>query len=370
VGTGSGKDFARRRDGELMNLDRVEKIAEAVLYEGYMLYPYRSSAVKNQQRWNFGVLCPRNYSESQNGTEAWSMQTECLLQGDSNMRLNVKIRFLQLLNRSVGKLTHPVHELPEDAKPEYKIVERLEIADQIFVPWQEALEREACVAPLQPAHDSASPPMQFQFPAGKELEPLRNEDGLIVGLIIREWETLSGSVEVASKQYPGDATKVTVRVNNLTSCELSQDQSRSDALIYSLVSAHTLLAVGNGRFVSLLDPPEHLRDLIEECRNIGTWPVLVGEEGDRGKMLSSPIILYDYPQIAPESPGGLFDGTEIDEILSLRILTMTEDEKREMRQSDHRSRQILERTESLSPEQFMKLHGALRGLRSLSGEAQ
>ena len=78
-------------------------------------------------------------------------------------------------------------------------------------------------------------------------------------------------------------------------------------------------------------------------------------------MLSSPIILYDYPQIAPESPGDLFDGAEIDEILSLRIMTMTEEEKREMRESDERARQILERTESLPEEHFMKLHGALRG---------
>ena len=79
-------------------------------------------------------------------------------------------------------------------------------------------------------------------------------------------------------------------------------------------------------------------------------------------MLSSPIILYDYPQIAPESAGNLFDSTEIDEILSLRILTLTEDEKREMRESDARSREILERTEAMPEEQFMKLHGALRGL--------
>ena len=85
-------------------------------------------------------------------------------------------------------------------------------------------------------------------------------------------------------------------------------------------------------------------------------------------MLSSPIILYDYPQISPESPGDLFDGAEIDEILSLRIMTMTEEEKAEMRQSDERARQILERTESLPPEQLMKLHGALRGLRAVTQE--
>jgi hypothetical protein len=210
----------------------------------------------------------------------------------------------------------------------------------------------------------------FEFPSGREFEPLRNESGLIAGVIVREWETLSGSVEIDSKQCLDGVIKVTVRIHNLTAYEPSLHQSRADALMYSLVSAHTLLTLDNGQFVSMLDPPESLRNLVDECRNLGTWPVLVGEEGDRDTILSSPIILYDYPQIAPESPGGLFDGTEIDEILSLRILTMTEEEKREMRQSDQRSRQILERTENLPAEQFMKLHGALRGLRPSTREAQ
>jgi hypothetical protein len=353
-----------------MNLDRVEKIAEAVLYEGYMLYPYRASAVKNQQRWNFGVLCPQSYSELQNGSEAWSMQTQCLLQGDSSTRLNVKIRFLHLINRSVGRLTHLLQEFPVDTDPEFVIVDRLEIGGETFVPWQEAMEREAVVPPLQAASTSLHLPLLFEFPAGRVFEPLHNEEGLIAGVVIREWETLSGAVEILSTQSLDGVIKVTVRLHNLTPYGPSQYQSRADALMYSLVSAHTLLALESGQFVSMLDPPESLQSQVAECRNVGTWPVLVGEEGDCDTMLSSPIILYDYPQIAPESPGGLFDGTEIDEILSLRILTMTEDEKREMRQSDQRSRQILERTENMPPEQFMKLHGALRGLRPFTKEAQ
>ena len=106
-----------------------------------------------------------------------------------------------------------------------------------------------------------------------------------------------------------------------------------------------------------------LKTIAQECHNLRTWPVLVGNEGEYDTMLSSPIILYDYPQIAPESPGSLFDGTEIDEILTLRIMTLTDEEKEEMRQGDERAREILERTEALSPEQFMKLHGVIRSLR-------
>ena len=354
-----------------MNLDRVEKIAEAVLYEGYMLYPYRPSAVKNQLRWNFGVLCPRSYSESQNGSsEAWSMQTECLLQADSSAQLNVKIRFLQIVNRSIRRFIHPLHEIPSGAWPEFEVVDRLEASGQTFVPWQEAVERVVAVPPLRTRAAASHQPSMFEFPSGKEFEPLCNEDGLIVGAIIREWETLSGSVEIDSEHCVDGVIKVTVGIHNLTSCEGSQHQCRSDALMYSFVSAHTLLLLENGQFISMLDPPEILRGLVGECRNVGTWPVLVGDEGDHDMMLSSPIILYDYPQIAPESSGTLFDGTEIDEILSLRILTMTDDEKREMRQSDQRARHLLERTEDMAPEQFMKLHGALRGLRPLGKEAQ
>ena len=353
-----------------MNMDRVEKIAEAVLYEGYMLYPYRASAVKNQQRWNFGVICPKSYSESENGSEAWTMQTECLLQGNSSTQLHVKIRFLQIVARSVGKLKLPLHELTQGAEPEPEIVDRLEVSGQTFVPWQEALERHVGVPSLRMVAASHREPLLFKFPSGREFEPLRNELGLIVGVVVREWETLSGSVAIDLKQCQDGAIKVAVRIHNLTSYESPRRQTRADALMYSLVSAHTILAAENGQFISLLDPPLNFRDMVEECRNLGTWPVLVGAEGDRDMMLSSPIILYDYPQIAPESSGNLFDGTEIDEILSLRILTMTEEEKREMRQSDQRARQILERTESMPPEQFMKLHGALRGLHPLTKEAQ
>jgi hypothetical protein len=79
-------------------------------------------------------------------------------------------------------------------------------------------------------------------------------------------------------------------------------------------------------------------------------------------MLSSPIILEDFPQIAPESPGDLFDGGEIDQLLTLSILSMTDEEKAEMRASDPRAREILERTEALSQEELMALHGTVRQL--------
>jgi hypothetical protein len=350
------------------NADRLNRIAEAVLYEGYMLYPYRASAVKNQQRWNFGVLCPPAYSEKQDGTEAWNMQTEFLMEGDLTTELDIKVRFLQIVTRSIGKLKHPLAELPSDGEAGFLIVDKLEVGGRTFVPWEEAAEREVVVPSLPPAVPSLQQSRSFEISAGRELEPLRGDDGGIAGVILREWKALSGSVEINSQTREDGVVKVSVRIRNLSAG--TSLQCRADALLDSFVSTHACLSVENGQFVSSIDPPEHLKTLSVTCENVGCWPVLVGEEGDRDTMLASPIILYDYPQIAAESPGSLFDGTEIDEILSLRILTMTDEEKHEMRQSDERALQILERTENMPPEQFMKLHGALRGLHPAGKEAQ
>jgi len=161
-----------------------------------------------------------------------------------------------------------------------------------------------------------------------------------------------------------------VRVANIAKDAGNEAISREEALMQSLLSAHTILNVSGGEFISLLDPPTSLKEIVSGCNNVGAWPVMAGEEGQRDTMLSSPIILYDYPQIAPESPGDLFDGTEIDEILALRILTLTEEEKREMKHADEHARQILERTEAVPAEHFMKLHGVLRALRPADGEKQ
>jgi hypothetical protein len=276
-----------------MNSKRVEEIANAVLYEGYLLYPYRASAIKNQQRWNFGVLYPREYAEKQSGVDAWTMQTECLVTANSRAALEVRIRFLQLTGE--GAMEHEL-DLPA--------VELTELA---------------------------AAPASHNF--------------------------IEATVDLRATRLSGDVFKTRVTIFNSSECAAS---SREDALLHSLISTHTMLGIQGGEFVSLLEPPEQLSQFAAACENIGAWPVLVGEPGERDTMLSSPIILYDYPQIAPESPGALFDGTEIDEILTLRIMTLTDEEKLEMASGDERARQILERTEAMPVEQFMKMHGVLR----------
>jgi hypothetical protein len=354
-----------------MNLARVDKIAKAVLYEGYMLYPYRPSSVKNQQRWNFGVLFPHSYSHAQSGSEAWTMQTECLVEANSLTGLEVRVRFLQLVSRSVGELLTPVSDLLPGEIPEFRLVEKVAANGRVYQPWQEAVEREVAL-PICNIEALIHAPLleSFTFPASEEFEHLRNGGGPITGVVIREQSTLQGMLQIRSERVGDDLFKVRVNVRNRTPFAGAQHASRENALLSSLVSAHTILGVQNGKFVSLLAPPEQMSELAAGCKNVGTWPVLVGEEGQCDTLLSSPIILYDYPEIAPESAGDLFDGTEIDEILSLRIMTLTDEEKREMSQSDERARQMLERTETMPVEQFLKLHGVLRGLRPLREEPQ
>jgi hypothetical protein len=351
-----------------MNTDSVDAIANAVLYEGYMLYPYRPSSVKNRQRFNFGVLYPHSYSEAQAGSDACSMQTECLVEGSFLTAVEVRVRFLRLVARSVRRLKEPAQA--PDGKIGFDPVSLLEVDGKIFTPWQEAIECEVAVLVCNLGTLTESPlDRKFAFPAKEETEVLRNANGRLVGLIARKQESVQGIVEIKAVHAPAGLFKVHVRVKNLTSFEDDADQDRRDAaLMRSLVSAHVLMGVVDGQFVSLLEPPEDLKDLAGSCQNVGAWPVLVGAEGERDTMLASPIILYDYPQIAPESPGDLFDGTEIDEILALRILTMTDDEKREMRSTDDRARKMLERTEALPMDHLMKLHGTLRELRSLKEE--
>jgi hydrogenase maturation protease len=337
---------------------RAEEVARAVLYEGYILYPYRPSSVKNQQRFNFGVVYPPVSSDG-----AATIQTQCLTMVTSGgAELDIEVRFLHLLARTVVELDEPSFELPAGSEPRTHPVEKVEAGGNLYQSWQEGVEREVNLTGCTVKELARRPVRrEFCFAASRAVEPIRDTSGRIGWLVRREQERISGIVEVSAGPAGVDLFRITVLLRNLT--ENPSAKTRDGALLRSLVSAHKILTVRGGNFISLIDPPDFCRVAADECENAGTFPVLAGEEGTLDVMLSSPIILYDYPQIAPESAGDLFDGTEIDEILSLRILTLTDEEKREMRQSDERGRRILDRIETLPEEQWMKLHGILRGLR-------
>jgi hypothetical protein len=346
-------------------MDTVERIAEVVLYEGFLLYPYTRSTTKNQQRWTFGGVYPRAYSEASGGGDPWLMQTQCLVMGDAHTELDIKIRFLHVVDRTVE----------ETSNGERRSVEELRSGDQVYRPWEEAIEREVPIGGTsQPVtvgdligHPRTVP---IDVPAGSDEEAILDVSGVCIGAVIRRWQALQGEVELAVEPLQEQCYRLTVRITNTTPwMNTPGAASRGETVRRGFISTHTIMHVRDGAFISLLETPPAHQEAARRCENIKTWPVLVGAAGEQHTMLSSPIILYDYPQIAPESPVNFFDTTEIDELLALSVMTLTDDEKREMRETDPRAREILEKTESLTPEELMGLHGSIRSLQSLRRES-
>ena len=354
-----------------MDLPLVNKIVEAVLYEGYILYPYRPSSKKNRQRFTFGRVYPRAYSVAQKGAEPCTLRTECLTNSEGeHARIEVSARFLHVTVREVLVLPEPLLDLPDALDTiSLQVAPELQVEEQQYSTWQEAVER-AVNLPAKYLHQVCDAPcsLPFNFPSASTLEPISNSQGSIVGLIRRRQAALVGAIELTAQRLDPQVIRISAQIVNQT--PISEQENQDAVLMRTFTSTHTILHLEGAEFVSLTDPPPALHEFARSCKNEGTWPVLVGDEktADRSTMLSSPIILYDYPKIAPESAGQLFDGTEIDEILTLRVMTMTDVEKEEMRQSDERARQILERTESLPEDQLWKMHGVVRELRSLDDD--
>ena len=343
-----------------MTRDLVDRIADAVLYEGYVLYPYRPS-VKNRQRWTFGGLYPEAYCRGQGGADASGNRTECLVRGRPETVVAVAVRFLHLTARQVG-------EIVPGGRETWRPVELLRVGERVYHTWQEAEEREVMAGEIKLGGPPAE--LTFSFPGRQWREPITAAAGTAVGELVRRQEVIDGMIRVSAVPVADGLFRLAVTVDNRTPFDGGGPADRDAALMRSLVSTHVRLGVRGGEFVSLLDPPDDCRDHAAACRNVGVWPVLVGEAGQTDTMLSSPIILYDYPQVAPESPGDLFDGTEIDEILSLRVLTLTDEEKALAAGLDERVRALLTRTESLGPRQMLDLHGTVRGVRPVPGEVR
>jgi hypothetical protein len=344
-----------------MKFERAQKVADAVLYEGYLLYPYRASAVKNQVRWQFGVVMPRDYSEG-GGSEPWTMQTECLVEPGDAPALDLRLRFLQVQPRIVEKAVNAEQGI-------YWPVESFEVNGRQLVSWDEGVKRELDYPGINITELlAAERAFLLEIPAEREVETIRDAVGVIKARIIRDRLPITGVIRVAGEPM-GSLIKIRIRVENLSPWSRDEKAKRTRALRHALVGAHTLLAVRDGTFLSLLDPPEWARQAVASCVNLHTWPVLVGEEGERDVMLSSPIILYDYPRVAAESPGEMFDATEIDEILALRTMTLTDDEKAEARATDSQAAAIIDRVDTLPAEILDRLHGAVRYLRKSTAKA-
>jgi hypothetical protein len=246
-------------------------------------------------------------------------------------------------------------------------VASLDTGDRLILDWQEGDLRELDFAlGLDPAPAEAGRierAFPFEVPGRASCEPVRGPSGRQLGQVLHSQSSLRGRVVLAVEAVPAarPLLRLRVRAENETPWERT-GAPRDEALRASCVGAHLLLQARGGAFASLLDPPEWARGAARDCRNVGTYPVLAGERGQRDLMLAAPIILYDHPRVAPESPGDLFDATEIDELLALRTATLADEERRQARATDPRSAALLDRVERLPPEVLRRLHGAFRDL--------
>ena len=311
-----------------MNFAAARAVADAVMYEGYILYPYRASAAKNQSRWQFGVVMSPGYTAVDPSERSFT-QTECVLEHGAEPTVAVAIRFLQVQRRMRAGSR-----------------------------WDEAVEHEVAVRVDAALLRGDGHVTEFEIPGGEERE----------GDVVRLREPLAGSVSLLATPLPGPwgATRLRVRVDNRSAAD-TVPRTRDEALPSALVAAHMIIGVKGGAFISMTDPPEWASAGVQACENIGCWPVLAGADGGRQVMLSTPIILYDHPELAPESPGDLYDGTEIDEILSLRTLALSDAEKQEARATDPRAAALIDRVEALGADDFSRMHGTIRSPRAVPG---
>ncbi|MEU9450249.1 hypothetical protein [Streptomyces sp. NPDC048277] len=335
-------------------------VADAVLYEGYLLYPYRRSSPKNRARWQFGVLLPRDWVEADGpvrpgvsgSADSWYQQTECLVRvrRPDTAVLRLRVRYLQMQHKQV-----------EDGRQ--RAVESLTCDDgTVQLTFEEAVPRTAdLTVPL----DGGEHTFAVGSPAGVDTEVLPAG----AGRVVRRREELRARTTLVAERLGEDLLRLRVRTAN-DGHSADPHAPRDRALRHALIATHTLLGVEGGEFVSLIDPGTGLQEAARGCRNDFTFPVLGGappatapEDGSASALLlSSPIILPDHPQVAPESPGDLHDAGEIDEILTLRTMLLTDEEKREARATDPRAAEILDRVDTMPPEVFERLHGAIRSL--------
>ena len=339
----------------MTGFDGARAVADAVLYEGYVLYPYRASSPKNQVRFQWGVLMPGDVVAI-DPSERSASRTEVVVDG-RRARLEVLARCLQVQHRRVEQHTGDG----------FVDVPRLETQEAVHLPWDEAIERETTLG--VPLAEDATSTHVWLLPGGEDHEDLHDDTGALVGRLVRTREPVRVTVTVTVTRPPSPYGVALVRLDvaNSSPPVAEPGATRPQWLRRAVVAAHLLLRVDDGSFVSLLDPPQWARGYVEACVNDGTFPVLVGDPAQATVMLSSPIILYDHPQVAEQSRSTFFDALEIDELLSLRTMTLSETEKREMRGTDPRTAALLDEVESISPDLWDRLHGTIRYVDDMTG---
>jgi hypothetical protein len=278
-------------------MTHLDELVRTLLYEGYALYPYTPGATKNATPTPFGIVYPPVYAAG-GPTTFDRIRMQGIVEAAADATLAVTVRFL------------------EAAGERHEGVER-------------------CV----------------ELPATR-LEELCTGDGVATEFA---FDRVRGRVRMRAQAFLDGITRVSACVDNTT--EVPAGLDRGGALRSSLLSTHVIARIEGGRFYSPIAPPEHAATAVLTSACVNTYPVLATPEDD--VLLGAAIILPDHPQIAPESRGDLFDGTEIEEALLLHLLALSDDEREQISHQDPAVKEMLRRAIETTPAEFEKLRGRI-----------
>jgi hypothetical protein len=329
----------------------AKAVADSVLYEGYILYPYRASARKNKFRWQFGLLYPPGLGERS------STRAECLVQAQGASPVaHVRARWLRAVRRDVEQAV---------AGGGWQAVEDAEVGGELLVAWEEGKEVVVDLAPLSLAvAGAARSGASVRMAEEREHEEARSGAGGLRARLVRHSPAVAARASAWAERVGSCYYKISAEVVNESASAGLEGAPHSELARHCLIGVHLMFSVEGGRFISVIDPPGDARPAAAACRSDGLYPVLVG---DGTTVLATAIILYDFPALSPETPCDFYDATEIDEILGLRVLTLTEEEKSEARATDPRAAAVVERAEAMGPQAWARLHGIMRPSCDLPG---
>jgi len=273
----------------------VDELLQTLLYEGYALYPYTPGATKNATPTPFGIVYPPAYAAGA-PTTFDHVRMAAIAEGDADARLSVEAHFLE-----------------HSGERHAGIARRVDLPETTFARLAE--------------------------------EPVT---------VVFAFDAVHGRARMTAQPLGAGLWRVTTCVHNLT--DVPEGLDRAGALRHALLSTHVLArASTSARFCSPVAPPEHAAPAVMTCVAVNTFPVLASDD-DR-VLLGAAIMLPDHPQLAPESRGDLFDGTEIEEALLLHVLALSDGEREQIAGQDPVVRAMLERAVAATPDDIRRLHG-------------
>lgn len=316
----------------------LDSLTKTVLYEGYSIFPYHRTSVKNLKPIPFGVIYPEQY-HSHHPHAPTRMKTECIVAAQKNCTVNITVRFLHLITTRIFQQTDKENASLQSEG--WQTIERQINSGNLFI---SELIGNKKIFPI--AYDRIDEDKNV-YDENNELKEKQSNSVLkIKGTV---------AIEVFAIEKTDNVFRISITVSNDTSLINAESISRGEVLQQSFLSTNTILKATNGEFISDQNPSEEFKEIVAKCEKIGTWPILIDESNTT--MLSSPIILYDYPKINAQSNLDLFDSLEIEEMLILHLSAMSDNEKQQIGERDEKMREMLDKASQVTPKELLDLHG-------------